>query len=390
MQEERVRWSPRTKIVISLLLLAFAIYLLYRFSIILAPLILAVIVTYILTPVVGFIQSRLHIPRVLAILTAYLLLIVVLIALPLLIVPPLADQFAALNVDIQRFLLAVEALLGHQYTFAGQVINLEALFKQMVGSLQGFAEPVFGQTLSFVLDVITSMIWVVFIFVVSFYLIKDSEQVRQWLESLVPSSYSADYLQLRDEINRIWGAFFRGQVILALVVATMFTSIGFILGLPFALAMGVFAGLMEFLPSLGHGIWLTTASLLALFAGSTYLPIPNWVFMLIIIGLHLVFEQFDLNYLIPRIIGRSVHLPPVVVILGIVGGAAAAGVLGILLAAPTIASARVLGRYIYANLFDMDPFPSSVVQALPPPNPRWWHHLATRSAEPSDSPPDKI
>jgi predicted PurR-regulated permease PerM len=390
MQEERVRWSARTKIVISLLLLAFAIYLLYRFSIILAPLILAVIVAYVLTPVVGFIQRRLHIPRVLAILTAYLLLIVVLIALPLLIVPPLADQFAALNVDIQRFLLAVEALLGHQYTFAGQVINLEALFKQMVGSLQGFAEPVFGQTLSFVLDVITSLIWVVFIFVVSFYLIKDSEQVRQWLESLVPPSYSDDYRQLRDEISRIWGAFFRGQVILALVVATIFTIIGFVLGLPFALAMGVFAGLMEFLPSLGHGIWLTTASLLALFAGSTNLPIPNWAFMLLIIGLHLVFEQFDLNYLIPRIIGRSVHLPPVVIILGIVGGAAAAGVLGILLAAPTIASARVLGRYIYANLFDMDPFPSSVVQALPPPNPRWWQHMAPRSAEPSDPPPDKI
>jgi predicted PurR-regulated permease PerM len=390
MQEQRVRWSARTKIVISLLLLAFAIYLLYRFSIILAPLILAVIVAYILTPVVTSFQKRLHIPRVLAILTAYLLLIVVLTALPLLIVPPLVDQFAALNVDVQRFLLAVEALLGHQYTFAGQVINLEAVFKQMIGSLQGFAEPVFGQTLSFVLDVITSMIWVVFIFVVSFYLIKDSEQVRQWLESLVPPSYAADYIQLRDEIGRIWGAFFRGQVILALVVATIFTIIGFILGLPFALAMGVFAGLMEFLPSLGHGIWLTTAALLALFAGSTNLPIPNWVFMLLIVGLHLVFEQFDLNYLIPRIIGRSVHLPPVVVILGIVGGAAATGVLGILLAAPTIASARVIGRYIYANLFDMDPFPSSVVQVLPPPNPRWWHQMAPRTAEHSDPPPDKI
>ena len=214
--------------------------------------------------------------------------------------------------------------------------------------------------------------------------------MRLWLEGLVPPSYFIDYIQLRDEVSRIWGAFFRGQVILALVVATIFTIIGFILGLPFALAMGVFAGLMEFLPSLGHGIWLTTAALLALFAGSTSLPIPNWVFMLLIIGLHLVFEQFDLNYLIPRIIGRSVHLPPVVVILGIVGGAASAGVLGILLAAPTIASARVLGRYIYANLFDMDPFPSSVIQTLPPPNPRWWHHMAPKSAEPADPPPDKI
>jgi predicted PurR-regulated permease PerM len=384
MQKQKARWSPRTKIVVSLLLLAFAVYMLYRFSIILTPFTMAIIIAYILTPAVNYFQNRLHIPRVLAILAAYLLLIVVMITLPLLIVPPLVDQFTALNVDIQHFLLSVEALLGNQYSIAGQVINLEALFKQMVGSLQGLAEPVFGQTLGFVLDVITSLIWVVFIFVVSFYLIKDSQQVRQWLESLVPPSYSEDYVQLRDEISRIWGAFFRGQVILALVVATIFTIIGFILGLPFALAMGVFAGLMEFLPSLGHGIWLTTASLLALFAGSTNLPIPNWVFMLLIIGLHLVFEQFDLNYLIPRIIGRSVHLPPVVVILGIVGGAAIAGVLGILIAAPTIASARVIGRYVYANLFDMEPFPSSVVQALPPPNPRWWHHIVAKAPNPSE------
>jgi hypothetical protein len=70
-----------------------------------------------------------------------------------------------------------------------------------------------------------------------------------------------------------------------------------------------------------------------------------------------------------------VHLSPLVVILGIFAGAVLAGVLGILLAAPTIASARVIGRYVYANLFDMEPFPESIVSPLPPPNPRWWHKV---------------
>ena len=69
-------------------------------------------------------------------------------------------------------------------------------------------------------------------------------------------------------------------------MATIFTVVGLIIGLPFALAMGLLAGLLEFLPSLGHGIWLTIAALLALFAGSTWLPVPNWVFMFIVIGLH--------------------------------------------------------------------------------------------------------
>jgi predicted PurR-regulated permease PerM len=102
------------------------------------------------------------------------------------------------------------------------------------------------------------------------------------------------------------------------------------------------------------------------------MQVPNWIFALIIVGLHLIFQQFDLNYLIPRVIGRQVHLQPLVVILGIVAGAATAGVLGIALAAPTIASARVLGRYIFANLYDMDPFPGKSISPLPPPDPRWW------------------
>jgi hypothetical protein len=68
--------------------------------------------------------------------------------------------------------------------------------------------------------------------------------------------------------------------------------------------------------------------------------------------------------------------------LGIVTGALLAGVLGIILAAPTIASARVLGRYIYANLFDQEPFPTTVAPPLPPPNPRWWRK--TSAEQPSD------
>jgi predicted PurR-regulated permease PerM len=372
MHESRPRWSSQTRLTVSLLLVALFIYLLFRFSVVLAPMILAVILAYVLSPLVNLLQSRLRIRRALAALLVYVLLLAVLVTLPVVFVRPLANQFAELVPTLQRFLLVIENFLGHRYVLAGQVINVDDLIQQALGSLQGLMEPVFGRTLTFAVDVISSVVWVIFILVISFYLINDGPMLQGWLERIVPPAYLHDYVRLRDEIGHIWSAFFRGQLVLALVVAVIFTIIGFILGLPFALAMGVFAGLLEFLPSIGHGIWLVVASLLALFAGSTWLPLPNWVFMLIVIGLHLFYQQFDLNYLIPRIIGRSVHLPPLVVILGIVTGAVLAGVLGIPLAAPTIASARVLGRYIYANLFDLDPFAASAAPPLPPPNLRWW------------------
>jgi len=375
MLEPRPHWSETAKAVVSILLVALGAFLLSRFSAVLKPVILAVVIAFILTPLANYFQERLKLHRLLAILLAYLVLIAVLIALPLAIIQPLGSQLAEIKQDIPRILSQIQALLGHQYQVAGVVIDVNAVFQQLVGSIQRILEPVVGQTLSMLVEVVSSVVWVVFTVVISFYLIKDGDAVRQWLEKMAPPSYRPDYVRLRDEINRIWGAFFRGQLALALLVGMLFMVIGFILGLPFSLAMAAFAGLLEFLPSLGHAIWLFTASVLAFFLGSTHWAIPNWAFMLIIIGLHLVFEQFDLNYLIPRIVGRSVHLPPLVVILGIFAGALLAGVLGILLAAPTIASARVIGRYVYANLFDMEPFPESIVSPLPPPNPRWWHKV---------------
>jgi predicted PurR-regulated permease PerM len=334
--------------------------------------ILAVLLAYILSPIVTWIQRRLRLRRGLATLLAYLVLLVILVSIPLVVIPPLSNEAAGLNTKVQRFINEVEAFLGNQVILAGYAIDPKAAFESTLGSLQGLFQPVFSQTLRFAVDVISSLVWVVFIAVISFYLVKDSDSLVEWLDQLAPPAYRDDSIRLRGEINLIWKAFLLGQITLALVVAALFTTVGLIIGMPYALAMGALAGLLEFLPSLGHGIWMTIAVLLALLAGSTWLPIPNWAFALLVAGLQMIYQQFDLNYLIPRIVGRRVQLPPLVIILGIAIGALTAGVLGVVLAAPTIASARVLGRYIYAELLDEDPFPGIGTQALPPPNPRWW------------------
>jgi len=372
MPEPRPRWSPGTKLTVLLLLLGLGIFLLYHFRAAITPLILALLLAYILSPIVTWIQNRLRLRRGLATLLAYLALLVILVGIPLVIIPPLSDEAAGLKMKIQRLIMEVEAYLGNQVMLAGYKIDPQASLESALGSFQGLLEPVFSQGLRFVVEAISSLVWVIFITVISFYLVKDSAKLVVWLDRLSPPDYREDFTRLRREINLVWNAFLRGQVTLALVVAVLFTIIGFILGLPYALAMGALAGLLEFLPSLGHGIWMTIAVLMALVSGSTWLPIPNWAFALLVAGLHMFYQQFDLNYLIPRIVGRRVQLPPLVIILGIVTGALTAGVLGVVLAAPTIASARVLGRYIYAELLDQDPFPGMEAQALPPPNPRWW------------------
>jgi predicted PurR-regulated permease PerM len=372
MEKTISRWSSQTKLIVSLLVIALGIYLFYRFRAVINPVVLAVILAYILYPVVNWMQARLGIHRALATGLVYLFLIIIIVTIPLVIIPPLTAQSEGLNLDIQRFLSEMEALFSNQYVIAGQTIDMEDVFRQAIVSVQGLLEPFIGQTIDLVFEVISSLAWVVFILVVSFYLVKDANSLHRWLESTVPQGFLEDYIRLRSEINLIWSSFFRGQIVLVLVVTVIITIVGLIIGLPFAMAMGVLAGLLEFFPSIGNTIWAIIAALLALFAGSTWLPIPNWMFMVLVIVLHAFYGQFVINYLIPRIIGRRVKLPPVVIIIGIVAGALLAGVLGILLAAPTIASARVIGRYIFANLFDQDPFPDASSVELPPPNPRWW------------------
>lgn len=372
------RWSQETKIIVSLLLLALFIYSLFRFHAIIPPLILAIILAYVLSPLANYIQAHLRLNRLAATAITYLILLLVIISLPMGISPLLGQQFTELNLDIQENIPQVGGLLSRQYVIAGQVVDGTAVYQQLSVALQAALQQVFGKTVLFAVDLITSIVWMIFIGVVSFYLVKDGPLLRDWLEGLVPPAYRPVFVQLRDQISQIWSSFFRGQLVLALVVSMIFMAAGLVLGLPFSLAMGLLAGLLEFLPSLGHGIWLITASIVALSFGSTWMPIPNWAFALIIIALHLFYQQFDLNYLIPRIIGRSVHLPPLVVILGIVAGAVLGGVLGISLAAPTIASARVIGRYIYANLFDLEEISGSVVPPLPPPNSHWWRTRRSR------------
>lgn len=369
---ERPHWPYATKLTFSLLLLAFFIYLLTRFREIIPPVIIAIIIAYILNPFINYFQTKVHFPRVLIILFTYIILIAIIVMIPIVIIPRVGENLEPLQINPQQIITSIENALAQEYRVAGFTIHPSAIASQLIGALQGLLQPVVGQTVNLVKNVITSLIWIVFIFLVSFYLIKDGSSLENWFTSHLPSSFLPDYHWLRDEINQIWGAFFRGQILLSAIVSIIFTIVGLIIGLPFALAMGILAGILEFLPSIGHGIWLVIASIIAFFLGSTWLPIPHWVFMLIVIGLHLFFEQFDLNYLIPRIVGRSVHLPPLVVILGIVSGAILAGVLGIPLAAPTIASLRVVGRYIYANLFDLEWIPVSSVQPLPPPKSYWW------------------
>lgn len=367
----RPRWSTATKLMVMIFIILGAVALLQRIESIVAPMILAGIVAFILNPVVSFFNRWAHIPRSLVLLIIYLVFIGLLILAFATLTQPLIRQIQSLMNELPGMLGSVEGWLAREWTLGPFSYDSSGLLGQAETVLLDFLQSIGTESVNFLGDVLAGVAEVgvkaIFIFIVSFYLVKDGHRAINWFYSLVPVAYRGDMGRLADEINLIWGSFFRGQVVLGIVGGLIVGTGSAIIGLPMALLMGVLAGLLELLPSLGHGIWLAVAIPLALFSGSTWnwMPLSNFWFAVLVVGLHIVFEQVDLNYIIPRIIGRRVHLHPLIVILGILIGATVGGVLGVFLAAPTISSMRVLGRYIYANLLDMDPFPAETDRAEP-------------------------
>lgn len=363
------RWDDTTKVVVVVFLLILLALAVYFFRVVFIPLIIGGIVAYLLQPVIRGISRVTRLSHGVATTLLYLISLIVLTTLGAALSPLLAEQGRALAEELTAFVNHAETQAGTDITILGFTLSTQSLVQEASESVQEFIRSGPAEPITLLAHGTETILLIVFTVLAIFYLTRDAEQLLGWVQRLIPPQYQQDVDIILSEIDLVWSAFFRGQVILALVMMVIVAGVSALLGLPQPLLLGVLAGLLEFLPSLGHGIWLSIALTLALTTGSTWLPISNhFVFALLVVGAYIAFTQFDLNYLIPHIIGERVRLHPLVVIGGIIIGFKIGGVLGVTLAAPTIATVRILGRYIYALLFDMDPFPHNNTAAMPQPD----------------------
>ena len=203
---------------------------------------------------------------------------------------------------------------------------------------------------------ISGVVWAIFILVFSFYMVKDAPHFGRFVAINVPEPLRPELSRLWHEIVRIWNSFVRGQFGVAFIMGiTVMVTMG-ALGVRNAAVLGLISGVMEFVPAIGPVIAAVPGVLIAIFLGSSWLPIPNLWFALVVGLTYFLLQQFENLYLVPRVVGSRVRLHPAVVIVGVLAGLQLGGILGVLLAAPTIASARVLLGYVYGKLFDTEPF----------------------------------
>jgi predicted PurR-regulated permease PerM len=350
------KWTPATKravIIACAILIGLAIW---QFSIVLAPLVVAVIIAYLLNPIVNWLTGRTRLKRGSAAVMVYVVFLIVLALIPTLGAPLLIQQASLLDFDVQEIRDQLNEAMDYQISVVGLPVNLSSLAGPVSGSLDQIFSPLATWAANVAVGIAGGLIWAIFIFVVGFYFLLDANRFSDWIDSWIPPGYQAEFNQLRREIDGVWKAYFLGQVTLAIIVGIIIGVSTALLGIRSALLLGIVAALLELIPNWGFGVSGTVGVLFAYFQGSSWLPLPNWAFALMIIVFYFVMWQVDTNYLIPRIIGHRLQLSPALVIVGIIAGASVGGALGLLLAAPTIATLRVLGSYLYRRLLDLEPY----------------------------------
>jgi predicted PurR-regulated permease PerM len=399
-----VEWRTGTRYLVGVGLVLVLAGLVYLCRPILPELVLACLVAFLVRPVIGFFRQRLRFPRAAAVAVTYVLVALGLLIVPLVLLPHIVNAVTfVVAIDYQsvfdsvlRWMIqTLTAWRVHGLQILGFVVPLTSAVDPILQALEnpGAALPttfsslttIFSSLVTFlsrgaagiVATVASSVVSLAFTLVASVYLSVDGGTMGRSLIDGIPVVFRPELLELARRLRLVWDAFVRGQVLLMLIIGVVVGVGAAILGLPNALSLGLLAGFLELVPSLGPFLATVPAVLIALLQGSTHFAIGHGWFALIVVVFYVGVQSLENTLIVPRVLGDAVKVHPLVILAGVLVGAAAAGVLGVFLAAPVIASLREILGYLYRKVLNVDPFPPGRPVPVPagPPKASWRERL---------------
>ena len=370
-------WQPATRLVVATFGALFGILLLYLLRTLVIPVIVAFLFAYMLHPLTRWAREKTRLPKGLVAFLALLLSAVLILS----VTTGLGVAFSQRIVDLALYLSSiVEQLPAAIESLADQTINIwrfevdlremniSPLLTNLASSLSPLLTRAGSLIGSFAVAAVSGATTFLLMIVMSFYFLVDFEKLRPALHNIVPPSYQQDFDHLLSQTNRIWRAFLRGQVLLGLIVGVITAVLMSIVGLDFPIAVGVIAGFMELVPMFGPIITGVFATLIALFQ-----PVNPWgftplAFTLLVIGIFFLIQQVENIILVPRIMGESLNIHPLVVLIAVLAGGILAGFIGVLLAAPVVATLRLGTGYLHSKIVEVTPPRTEVVKPSAPKN----------------------
>ena len=334
----------------------------------LSPFILALILAYILSPLVDFIQARLRLGRMTGTLLFFFLTLLLFFTIIAVVLPVILSQLIelveALRSAIPRLMAAVsenpyfdiDPDLVH--TIEAKLEDFQIDYEKIAGSILPAVQQAATGGISTVSQISMSIFqgirsiigfgaFLGFVAVLNFYLILDKDRIRPFFRKAIPPQYRERTIEVVDKMDNALGGFLRGQLLVALLVGLMFTVglffTGF-LGFPalssFAILIGTAAGLCGFIPYFGPIIGVTPAILIVLLSGGAAWEV-KLVGGLVVAGLFIVIQAIEGMVLQPKILGKGAALHPLAILLALAVGSRF-GLAGMIAAVPAACIIRVL------------------------------------------------
>jgi predicted PurR-regulated permease PerM len=361
----KTEWSMPTRYFVVTLILIFFVVVVYQVRELIRPLILAGIIAYLLFPFVSLLQKRLNINRRKASNVVYFVSLAVMIALPILLVPILSHQITEITSDLQLTLVQAQQYLAKPINIGGVVLDLSSVISQSKDALSNLLTTTPQSALLLIMDTSRSTLWGIIVLVSTYFFMTEWENLREGMIRIAPEAYHQDVRRLYYQIRQVWMAYLRGQLALMLIVGITFIIIWTIIGLPGSLYLGLLAGLFSIVPDVGPFVATLLALIVALLEGSTWLPINNFLFGLLVVVLYVVLINVKSIWLRPYILGRSVHMHEAVVFVAIISAVIFTGVLGAFIIVPVLASLGVIGNYLHARILGLEPFQDEKYASYP-------------------------
>ena len=328
-----------------LIAIALTGWLFYLLAPVLVPFVASALLAYLGDPLADRLQ-KLRFPRTLAVATVFVLTFVVLALLVLLVGPLIAKQIGALfdalpEIARQAEQVWMPEILGWLGAEAGDDVGIApflARYGEMFGNWSGKILMSVGKSGGALAAAVLSLFLIP---IITFYMLRDWDLIVGYLGALVPESQRETVFALARESDEVLGAFLRGQVLVMLALAIIYSAGLSLVGVEFAIAIGVVSGLVSFVPYLGFVFGIGLAGLTVLMS-----PEPLWP----LAGVFVTFavaQGIEGSILTPKLVGDRIGLHPVIVIFAVAAGGQLFGFFGILLALPAAAVLSVLVRFAF-------------------------------------------
>lgn len=363
--EQSPKWNWPTKLVVGLTLVALSIWLLVQFQNFLGPLVTALILSYFLHPVASFLRNKIKIPWGISVTILYIFLVLILLGLltwgGFILVEQIQNLIRFFDNNIDRLPELVEEITTQTYQIGPFTISpTGVVWEQITNQIVDAIQPVLGQLGSIVGSVAAGaaniFTWMALILLISYFLLAESEGIPGGLLNIKMSGYEEDIDRMGKELNRIWNSFIRGEIIVVLISLILYSvSLG-IMGLQFFFGLSVIAAVGQLIPYLGAWATWIAFGLVALLQSNTPFDLPSGIYMLIVLGVGMIINTIIDNFLKTKILAENLRVHPALILIGALIGVQLFGFIGIIIAAPIMASLKLFLHYVIRKLNDQDPW----------------------------------